>query len=54
LQLSPALVIFNHARYLDMSSDDDTALSNLFVRLLQDAGIDKDSFGQSTSTLSWD
>lgn len=44
---------YNHGRYVDMSRDRDTPLSNLFVRLLQDAGVETESFGQSTSSLSW-
>ena len=44
---------YDHGRYVDMKQDKDTPLSNLFVRLLQDAGVETDTFGQSTSALSW-
>lgn len=45
---------YDHGRYLDMSrGDGEQPLSNLFVRMLQDTGIDVDTFGQSTSALSW-
>jgi len=43
---------YDHGRYLDLKKDQDAPLCNLFVRLLQDAGIETDSFGQSTSALS--
>ena len=44
---------YDHGRFIDMKRAEDTPLSNLFVRLLQDAGIESDSFGQSTSALTW-
>ncbi len=44
---------YDHGRFIDMKRAEDTPLSNLFVRLLQDAGIELDSFGQSTTKLSW-
>lgn len=31
----------------------DTPLSNLFLKLLQDVGLESDNFGQSTGTLNW-
>ncbi len=44
---------YDHGRYVDMKSDEDTPLSNLYVRMLQDAGIETDTFGHSNATLSW-
>ena len=45
---------YDHGRFVDMKKNEDTPLSNLYVRLLQDAGIESDKFGQSNATLSWD
>ena len=44
---------YQHGSYIDMKKKQDAPLSNLFVRMLQDAGIETDSFGQSTSAMSW-
>lgn len=44
---------YDHGRFIDLKNQHDTPLSNLFVRMLQDAGIETDSFGQSTAALSW-
>ncbi|MFK7767801.1 MAG: DUF1552 domain-containing protein [Mariniblastus sp.] len=42
---------FNHGRYIKQKKD--TPLCNLFVSMLNQAGIEEDSFGQSNGTLSW-
>ena len=44
---------YEHGRYIDMKKQHDAPLSNLYVRLLQDAGVKTDAFGQSTSSLTW-
>ncbi len=44
---------YDHGRYVDMKTDEDTPLSNLYLRLLQDVGIETDAFGQSNAALSW-
>ena len=44
---------YDHGRYVNMKKTDDLPLSNLFLRLLQDAGMETDSFGQSNGTLTW-
>lgn len=44
---------YEHGRYIDMKKQHDAPLSNLYVRLLQDAGVKTDAFGQSTSRLTW-
>ncbi len=44
---------YSHGRYVDLRNDHDQPLCNLFVRLLQDAGIEAEAFGQSTGRLTW-
>ena len=44
---------YDHGRYVDLRKGSDRPLCNLFVRLLQDAGIESERFGQSTGTLTW-
>ncbi|WP_145419092.1 DUF1552 domain-containing protein [Planctomycetes bacterium K23_9] len=44
---------YQHGRYVDMKKEHETPLSNLFVRLLQDTGIETESFGQSSAAMSW-
>lgn len=44
---------FNHGTYVAHNRDNNTELSNLFLCMLQEQGIEVDSFGQSTGTLSW-
>ncbi|MEM9645534.1 MAG: DUF1552 domain-containing protein, partial [Planctomycetota bacterium] len=44
---------YQHGRYVDMKTDHDQPLSNLFVRMAQDSGMEIDSFGQSTGSLAW-
>lgn len=45
---------YHHGRYVTMRKDHDQPLCNLYVRLLQDCGIEMDSFGQSTGRLTWE
>ncbi len=42
-----------HGRFVDLHEQGDQPLCNLFVRLLQDSGIETDGFGQSTGRLTW-
>ncbi|MDA7879008.1 hypothetical protein N9B09_01910 [bacterium] len=42
---------FKHGQYIAKSKG--TPLSNLFVSMLNQNGIESDHFGQSTGTLSW-
>ncbi len=42
---------FTHGRYV--VNQQGTPLCNLFVKVLNDSGIETESFGQSTSELSW-
>lgn len=42
-----------HGRYVDLRKGHDQPLCNLFVRLMQDAGIEMDAFGQSNGRLTW-
>ena len=44
---------YDHGRYVDLRRDHDQPLCNLFVRLLQDYGMETDAFGQSTGRLTW-
>ncbi|QDV82166.1 DUF1552 domain-containing protein [Planctomycetes bacterium TBK1r] len=44
---------YDHGQYVDLRRDHDLPLCNLFVRLLQDTGIESVRFGQSTGTLTW-
>jgi hypothetical protein len=44
---------FKHGRYIAHDRHDNTPLSNLFVTMLQDMGIETDKFATSTGTLSW-
>jgi hypothetical protein len=43
---------FKHAGHLTFDRHDNLPLSNLFVRMLQQMGIESDRFGSSTGTLS--
>ncbi len=43
----------DHGRYVSHKKDDNTPLSNLFVRVLQEIGIETDFFGTSSGILSW-
>lgn len=42
---------FKHGRFV--AKKEGTPLCNLFVRMLEQAGLDTESFGQSTGTLTW-
>ena len=42
---------FDHGRYI--AKKEGTPLCNLFVTMMQDLGLELDSFGQSTGTVSW-
>lgn len=44
---------YSHGRYVDLRNDRDQPLCNLFVRLMQDAGIEAEAFSQSTGRLTW-
>lgn len=44
---------YDHGRYVDLRNAHDQPLCNLFVRLMQDAGIKAEAFGQSTGRLTW-
>ncbi len=44
---------YDHGDYVDLRREDDQPLCNLFVRLMQDIGIETDSFSQSTGRLTW-
>ncbi len=44
---------YKHGQYVDLRKVHDQPLCNLFVRLLQDFGIEMDSFGQSNGRLTW-
>lgn len=43
---------FKHGKHLAFKRDDNTPLSNLFVSLLQRVGVETDTFGSSTGTLT--
>jgi hypothetical protein len=43
---------FKHAGHLAFDRQDNLPLSNLFVRMLQQVGVESDRFGSSTGTLS--
>ena len=42
-----------HGGYHAYDADDNTPLSNLFVPMLQEIGIETDSFATSTGILGW-
>lgn len=44
---------YEHGRFVPLGKDGDQPLCNLFVRMLNDAGMQTDSFGQSTGRLDW-
>ena len=43
----------NHGGYVAHRRDDNTPLCNLYVRMLQEMGIETDTFATSSSVLSW-
>ena len=44
---------FKHGRYIAHDRHDNTPLSNLFVTMLQNMGIEAESFATSNGTLNW-
>jgi hypothetical protein len=44
---------FKHGSYVAAGKQDGKPLSNLFVTMLQNAGIETDQFAESTGTLDW-
>ena len=44
---------FKHGRYIRRDRASTAPLSNLFVTMLNNAGLETESFGQSTGELSW-
>ncbi|MFP6763720.1 MAG: DUF1552 domain-containing protein, partial [Planctomycetaceae bacterium] len=44
---------YRHGRYVSFDRDHNTPLCNLFLRMLQTAGVEAESFGSSTGTLTW-
>ena len=44
---------FKHGQHVGYNKDDNTPLCNLFVTMLQKAGIETDEFASSSGTLSW-
>ena len=43
---------FSHGQHI-VHEGDNAPLCNLFVTMLQDLGVETDTFGQSTGTLAW-
>lgn len=44
---------FNHGQHVAFDKDDNKPLSNLFVSMLQQSGIESDQFGTNTGKLDW-
>ncbi len=44
---------YRHGRYVAQGKKNNAPLCNLFVTMLNNMGIETESFGQSTGTLSW-
>ena len=44
---------FKHGRYVARARNKNTPLSNLFVTMLNNAGLETESFGQSGGSLTW-
>ena len=44
---------YKHGRHIAHSNGENAPLSNLFVTMLQNMGVETDTFGQSTSLLTW-
>ncbi len=44
---------FDHGRYVTQDKNTDTPLCNLYVTILNQMGIETESFGQSNGTLTW-
>ena len=43
----------NHGQYISHKKDDNTPLSNLFVRILNEMSLETDTFATSSGILSW-
>ena len=44
---------YPHGKFVNLHGHGDQPLSNLYVRLLQDCGMETHEFGQSTGRLTW-
>ncbi len=44
---------FKHGHYVARARNKNTPLSNLFVTMLNNAGLETESFGQSRGSLTW-
>ncbi|MEO1994110.1 MAG: hypothetical protein ABGZ17_02420, partial [Planctomycetaceae bacterium] len=44
---------FPHGRYVAHDKNDNIPLCNLFLTMLNNAGLETESFGQSTASLNW-
>ena len=44
---------FSHGKHIVHEGEHNAPLCNLFVTMLQNMGVEADSFGQSTGTLTW-
>ena len=44
---------FAHGQHIVHAGEENGPLSNLFVTMLQNMGVETDAFGQSTGTLTW-
>jgi hypothetical protein len=44
---------YKHGQHIAHKAQENAPLSNLFVTTLQNMGVESDSFGQSTGTLTW-
>ena len=44
---------FSHGKHIEVGSEEDAPLSDLYVTLLQRMGVEVDAFGQGTSALRW-
>lgn len=44
---------YNHGNTIEHDQDDNTQLSNLFLAMLHEMGIEQSAFGQSTGAMSW-
>ena len=44
---------FNHGQFVKHDAENNLPLSNLYLTLLQNLGIESEKFGTSTSTLTW-
>ena len=44
---------FKHGQFVKHDSENNVPLSNLYLTMLQELGIETDAFGTSSSTLQW-